>query len=143
MNYPAEWDKTNFDELYQRYVAGELDAHAFTAFHCNLRKMRRESTCPVIRWPSLAIWALVTIEEMNEQSLNSIERLHRDGLLPDDSLEDYRQLWRRASPRFSDVCAQYDHGDVRPNVKGPLAASVVARFFSYAAHDTLYGLRRE
>jgi hypothetical protein len=106
-----------FKEIWRRYEEGELTQPVFTAY-CAAARKHQSFAHPwgyhegAPRWTGApcCVWEAFVFGK----SPNDMEHWMRLGLLRDDVLTDYQQVWRRVAPRFSDTWAEHETTPLRP-----------------------------
>jgi len=117
-----------FREIWRRYEDGEITQPVFLVYCIEARKHRgfahrwgycegapRWTHAPCCVWEAFACGL----------SPNDLRDIAARGDLRDDVLDDYRQVWRRVAPRFSDTWAEHETTPLRPR-----AAEVLELFLN-------------
>lgn len=131
--YPVEWDTVQFEDLYAR--RDTLPVEQWVGFVAHVRKMRYESTCPIIRWPSWVADVQLHDLILGEHSLDAATRMLYEGRLPQDTFDAFHDVFdalRVEHPTWETWASR-----AHPSAVGPVAACQIARLLSYIARGVL------
>lgn len=106
-----------FREIWRRYEDGEITQPVFLLYCAEARKHRGfahlfgyQRGAPDWTRAPCCVWEAFTCG----LSPNDLRDIAARGDLRDDVMDDYRQVWRRVAPRFSDTWAEHETTPLRP-----------------------------
>ena len=113
-----------FREIWRRYEDGEITQPVFRVYCAEARKHRGfahlfgyQRGAPDWTRAPCCVWEAFACG----LSPNDLRDIAARGDLRDDVLDDYRQVWRRVVPRFSDTWAEHETTPLRPRAAEALA----------------------
>jgi hypothetical protein len=113
-----------FQEIRRRYEDGEITQPVFLVYCAEARKHRGfahlfgyQRGAPDWTRAPCCVWEAFACG----LSPNDLRNIAARGDLRDDVLDDYRQVWRRVAPRFSDTWAEHETTPLRPRAAEALA----------------------
>jgi hypothetical protein len=113
-----------FREIWRRYEDGEITQPVFLVYCAEARKHRGfahlfgyQRGAPDWTRAPCCVWEAFACG----LSPNDLRNIAARGDLRDDVLDDYRQVWRRVVPRFSDTWAEHESTPLRPRATEALA----------------------
>ena len=136
-----------FREIWRRYEDGEITQPVFRVYCAEARKHRGfahlfgyQRGAPDWTRAPCCVWEAFACG----LSPNDLRDIAARGDLRDDVLDDYRQVWRRVAPRFSDTWAEHETTPLRPRAAEALALFLnpVRRAPSDRAAEALAASRR-
>ncbi len=106
-----------FREIWRRYEDGEITQPVFLVYCAEARKhpgfahlFGYQRGAPDWTRAPCCVWEAFACG----LSPNDLRDIAARGDLRDDVLDDYRQVWRRVAPRFSDTWAEHETTPLRP-----------------------------